>query len=349
MKKCTILIVTEANEKVASGHLFESMVCYEQLQKQNYDVSLMVNSDMPSQFKMKLPKVYCEYKNNIQIENKYLIQYAKKNQISIIVFNLRKIENEFIMQLRRQLLICIICIDEFGHRALDADVIINPMINSNYWKYDSKALKYCGAQYLILSPKLVEFHEKDKQINDSIQTITVSMGGVDILGTTLKIAKWLPDLFPYIHFNLVIGGGFRYKNELSCIVEKKGNVSIYQNIDFLYQLFYQSDLAICAGGNTLHELAAIGTPTIVVPSMPHEIQNGLSFEENGFSICCKIGSEIEKRDLMQNLKYIEETELRKQMSVFGKRISDGKGYERVCKIIEKVKERWEHEKGSIYI
>ena len=42
--------------------------------------------------------------------------------------------------------ISIICIDEFGHRNLQADIIVNPMIDSYYWNYgESDARLFCGA------------------------------------------------------------------------------------------------------------------------------------------------------------------------------------------------------------
>ena len=42
MKNANVLIVTEANNKVASGHLFECLVCYEELKK-DCTAYLMVN------------------------------------------------------------------------------------------------------------------------------------------------------------------------------------------------------------------------------------------------------------------------------------------------------------------
>lgn len=50
MKDSNVLIVTEVNNKVASGHLFECLVCYEELQE-DCNVYLMVNADMPPLFK----------------------------------------------------------------------------------------------------------------------------------------------------------------------------------------------------------------------------------------------------------------------------------------------------------
>lgn len=332
MKDANVLIITEANSRVASGHLFECLVCYEELQK-DCNAYLMINADMPPLFKTRLPKQYIEYRSNIQDEAETLARYVSEYEIAIMVFNLREIKNSFLHKVRKLMNTAIICVDEFGNRALDADIIINPMISEVYWAYDSKAKLYCGAEYLVLDPKIIRYHNLDKPIRESIEEITVSMGGVDAPGTTLKLARWLPAILKDTRLNLVIGGGFPYKKELDQITEGNKQIVVYQNIDFLYDLFYQSDLAICAGGNTLHELAVIGTPALVIPSMPHEMQNGKAFQKKGFSICCDMAEQISRESLEQGLQKLCGKESRRNMKERGKHIADGRGRERVCGIV----------------
>ena len=233
MKDANVLIVTEVNHRVASGHLFECLVCYKELNRYT-NVYLMVNADMPAQFKKAMWGQCIEYQSNIQEEMGVLIHYVLEYKIDIVLFNLREIQNEFILKMRTMIDVGIICIDEFGHRMLDADIIINPMISEKYWVYDSKAELFCGADYLVLSPGIVEYHKLDKPINNKINSVTVSMGGVDALGTTLKLAQWLPQILEEAKINLVIGGGFTYQKELIKVIEDYKQIKIYENIDFLF-------------------------------------------------------------------------------------------------------------------
>lgn len=333
MKDSNVLIVTEVNNKVASGHLFECLVCYEELQK-DCNAYLMVNADMPPLFKRRLPKQYIKYQSNIQDEAETLAHYVSEYEITIILFNLREIKNTFIHKVQELVNVGIICIDEFGHRALDADIIINPMVSETYWTYNSKAEMYCGAEYLVLAPEIARYHKLDRPINERIEEITVSMGGVDAPGTTLKLAQWLPEILEGARINLVIGGGFLYKKKLRKITKDNKRITIHQNIDYLCDLFYQSDLAVCAGGNTLHELAAIGTPTLVIPSMLHELQNGRTFQRKGFSICCDIAEQIDQQKFQKKLLRLCDVNIRRNMKDCGKKIADGRGGERVCNIIK---------------
>lgn len=328
-----ILVVTEANECVASGHLFECLETCNYLISKNIECILLVNSDMQDGLKRRININYYEYSKNIQNELEFLISFLREHRIDTVMFNLRDIKNEFVQLLKQKIDVCIISVDEFGNKTLDADIIVNPMIDSSFWKYDTKGKVYCGEQYLVLPLKLQEYHNRDKDIRDQIKKITVSMGGVDVGNSTIKLAKWLKDDQSIDILNLVLGGGYRQEEELREVVRDAKNVKIYRNIDFLSELFFGSDLAFCSGGNTLHELAVIGTPTIVIPSVPHEVKNGKAYEEKGFSYCASIAKDFNYDEFLQVCKKIKPYSIREDMSIAGKSQVDGKGYERIYDIL----------------
>lgn len=328
-----ILLVTEANESVASGHLFECIETCNYLLSKNINTFLMINSDMQPELKNRINVEYFEYEKNIQQEADFLVEFIKKNNISKVLFNLRDIKNEFVQSVKKMTSVCIISVDEFGNKKLDADIVINPMIDDSFWKYETEGAIFCGEQYLVLPMKLQEYHNIEKYIGEKIKTITVSMGGVDVGNSTVKLAKWLTDIEGIDKINLVLGGGYRNETVLRNIVKEKSNVEIYRNIDFLCELFFESDLAFCSGGNTLHELSVIGTPTIVIPSVPHEIKNGKAYQEKGFSCCASIAEKFEYDEFLRLYNKLKDYSFRKEMSYIGKSLVDGKGFERIYDII----------------
>lgn len=330
-----VLLVTEANERVASGHLMECLVCRQYLEQMGVENDLLVNADMPVALRSRIHGSYYTYQNDIQKEIVFLNEFIKDRKYTKILFNLRKIENVFLLQIKKNDELLIICVDEFGNRRLDADIIVNPMIDESYWQYDTKAKLYCGAEYLVLPMELQEFHRKNKKINTKIEKITVSMGGADVGDTTCRLAKWLPLLDNSWEINLVLGGAYQKEKALKTMVGVNDKIKIFNNIPYLDKLFFESDLAFCAGGNTLHELAVMGIPTIVVPSMPHEVQNGKAFEKAGFSFCGSIAEQFSYQELMRLLDRIKEKTVRKNMRDAGKKLTDGKGYERIYSIISK--------------
>ena len=330
-----VLIVTEANVKVASGHLFECIALYNELNRNGIAAYLMINADMLPGLKTCVHDSYYEYTTNIQQETECLTRLIEEKRINIVVFNLREITNVFLQEINSKLenSVTTIIIDEFGRRKLEADIIINPMIDNYYWNYETGGKVYCGARYLMLPQNLAQYHEKEKLIREKIEIVTISMGGVDAKGTTIKLAKWLNELLDGVRINIVLGGGFMYMDELKETIQDMKNVFVYQNITYLYDLFMESDIAICAGGNTLHELAAIGLPALVIPSMLHEVRNGKAFEQQGFAICCEDAEYITKNLIQESISRLYDDRVRKKMRNCGKKISDGRGTERIYRIL----------------
>lgn len=329
-----ILLITEANKQVASGHLMECLVFRKYLGLMGVEADLLVNRDMPDALKDRIEGGYFTYESNIQQESAFLVDFINSRKYSKILFNLRKVENAFLLRIKDSIMEQIICIDEFGNRKLDADIIVNPMIDECYWKYDTEAKLYCGAEYLVLPMELQEFRKKTKKIDAGIKKVTVSMGGADVGDTTLRLAEWLPLLDDELEINLVLGGAYQKEKELRALIADNRRIKVFYNISYLNSLFFESDLAFCAGGNTLHELAVHGVPTIVVPSMPHEVHNGKAFEHAGFCFCGSIARQFSYQELTDLYERIKMKQVRENMRDAGRKLADGRGYERIYKILK---------------
>lgn len=330
----TILLVTEANERVASGHLMESLVCRHYLKQMGTEIDLLVNGDMQIALRNRIQDEYFTYQSDIQKESDFLVEFINSKKYSRVLFNLRKVENDFLNKIRGAAMKQIVCIDEFGKRRLDADIIINPMIDESYWKYDTAAKLYCGADYLVLPMELQEFRGKFKKISEKVKRVTVSMGGADVGDTTVQLAEWLPLLDNELEINIVLGGAYKKEKEIKKMTADNDKIRIFYNISCLSRLFFESDLVFCAGGNTLHELAVLGIPAIVIPSMPHEVRNGEAFESAGFSFCGSISGQFSYQELATLYKQINTKQVRERMRNAGKKMVDGRGYERIYRILK---------------
>lgn len=330
-----VFIVTEANQQVATGHLMECIVCARVLIDKGMEVSFWINNDADSVLKKRIPCLFKEYIMSIQQNYGEFFEEINKVESGVVIFNLREIKEVFLEKLNRYKNdgIKVICIDEFGHRNLKADVIINPMKDEYYWEYKgSDARLYSGAKYLVLPQILNEYHKKEKHIEKCIKNIVITMGGVDPKDYTTCLLQIMPEIFPEAKIQVILGGGNLNKERIVSMVENIDNAFVRINVNDLLGRMYNADLVICAGGNTLHEVACIGTPAIVIPSMPHEIQTAKSFERDGFSYVIDI-----EKDMIEELRIATEImkryAYRKSMSERGKSICDGLGYERIANIV----------------
>lgn len=332
-----IIILTEADEIVATGHLMESIELAEALADRGWHAELLVNEDCPRELCERIMCSYSLYRQDADNSYDRIREYVSEKKPDVLVTDLRKADDDLLQKIREIYHGKIICIDELGHRKLSCDVIINPMVGASYWEYQTIAQTFFGAQYLILPRKITFYHKAEKSISDKITRIAVSMGGADSKGTTLKLLRWLPRILPDAAEDIILGGGFVYQREaeeLAETLQKKFKVKIYRNVDSIYDFFQRADLAFCAGGNTLHELACIGTPTVVIPTMPHELDNGQVFERAGFGRCLKLSEDTGEDELAKAVREMQETSVRAAMSVSGRRICDGNGCERVVRLIE---------------
>lgn len=330
----SVLLVTEANERVASGHLLETAELARLLRAAGVHVDVAVNDDACGAFKLRLGSPYLEYHQNVEADTVFFNNLLRDEKYSVIVTNLREVNDEWISRLRDICDAAIICIDEWGHRFLSCDVIINPMIDPYFWEYGASPAKlYAGQDYLILPEKITVYHERQKSIPEKIGRACVSMGGVDKFGSTVKIARWLLEKHPDVQLDVILGGGFRYQEELESVIQGRDNVRSMQNISDIYDYFEAADLAFCAGGNTLHELSCIGTPAVIVPTMPHERSNGNRFESMGFGITLGMAEVLSDGELTEAWETLSGRKSRLDMMLAGKRICDGNGGKLVAEII----------------
>lgn len=326
-----ILIITEANEKVASGHLMESIALYKKLVANNIEALILRNHDMPCLWGKKLESIdNATYSFSLYQGMEEILKHLKDNAYDVIVTDLREIQNEQLLRIKKVFQGKIICLDEWGNRFLNCHAIVNNMADRSFWDYkDSTARIYAGAQYLILNSALRNYHEKKKVISQEIRNVVITMGGVDSNNNTQKIYDIIKEIDSIKTINIVLGGGYRNEEKIRQSVETDLRCVVHKDIDYLFELIYDADVAFCAGGNTMYEIACIGTPAIVVPTMPHEEINGRAFQRAGF------GHVFVRDDMKEILPFMLsfDQKMRAQMSGCGKKLIDGNGVERVLQII----------------
>lgn len=326
-----ILIITEANEKVASGHLMESIALYKKLVANNIEALILRNHDMPCLWEKKLESIdNATYSFSLCQGMEEILKHLQHNAYDVIVTDLREIQNEQLLRIKQVFQGKIICLDEWGNRFLDCHVIVNNMADRSFWNYkDSSARIYAGMQYLILNSALKNYHEKKKVISQEIRNVVITMGGVDSNNSTKKIYDTIKEIDSIKTIHIVLGGGYRNEEKIRQSVETDLRCVVHKDIDYLFELIYDADVAFCAGGNTMYEIACIGTPAIVVPTMPHEEINGRAFQRTGF------GHVFVRDDMKEILSFMLnfDQKMRAQMSSCGKKLIDGNGVERVLQII----------------
>jgi UDP-N-acetylglucosamine:LPS N-acetylglucosamine transferase len=99
-------------------------------------------------------------------------------------------------------------------------------------------------------------------------------------------------------------------------------------------------MVITAGGNTLMEAAASGTPALVTWEDPHERDQGEVFERLGAAIVLGKGELLDPSLLRQQTeKLLDSPETLSAMMIAGRRAVDGRGAVRIADVIlEKIRQ-----------
>lgn len=186
-----------------------------------------------------------------------------------------------------------------------------------------------GCRY---APLRREFwHTVPKKIKKNIANILVLSGGTDQYQVSETILEQLAK-GQYQRIDLVCG---RYSNNLERLLSlygKEPSIFIHTHLDNLMEYMRNADVVISAGGTTLYELCALGTPTISYSIADNQWNNVKKFHADG--IIAYAGDarfDDIMSPIMDYLKQYEETRIRREKSKKMQELVDGKGALRIVK------------------
>jgi len=166
----------------------------------------------------------------------------------------------------------------------------------------------------------------EKEIRENLENVMVTFGGDDMRDMTSKVLKLLVENYPELSKNIVIGNGFQNIREIERISDKKTNLLYSPDAEGMKKTMLESDIAICAGGQTLYELARVGVPAIAVAIADNQMNNVRGWKEAGF---IEHAGWWEDKDLIDNIQRsiinLKDSEIRGNRYQTGKNIIDGKG------------------------
>lgn len=214
----------------------------------------------------------------------------------------------------------------------------NIICYANYWekfkhseRYQKSGL-FLGTKYVPLRREFCECGEKI--INSQTKILLILSGGTDkyhILGQILEQV----DLKLYSQVNVICG---RFDSQYKSMKSQKeiySNINFYHNVSDIERFMKEADLAISAGGLTLYELCAVGTPTISYSLADNQLENVRKFHEDGI---IDYAGDVRRDDVAGNIgrylhMYYSNPKLCLKKSKKMQKLVDGKGAWRIAKIL----------------
>ncbi|MEW5772130.1 MAG: hypothetical protein AB1916_01280 [Thermodesulfobacteriota bacterium] len=174
-------------------------------------------------------------------------------------------------------------LDDTGRDLFPCDAVLNSSLLANPAMYPRARHTLLGPEHFILGPGFAGLRHRGSG-DGGPALVLFSFGGSDPAGLTLRTLHALDGLapFPACRLQVVLGPGFGPTDEVeAALAALPAPGEILRAPRDVAPLFAGCDLAVCAGGRTLYELHALGTPTLALASAPHEEQQVEAFAQRG--------------------------------------------------------------------
>lgn len=283
------------NQTIATGHVMRCLAIADELASKKIK-SIFVLADSNAQSLIQDKGYECVVLNTIWNDMDFEI-----NAITELIQN-RNITKLLIdtYQVTEKYLSAIYCLTHVIYLD-DINLFLYPVHTlvcyANYWKkfdyenrfkqaldegiVDKVPQMYLGCEYV---PLRREFRNAyTKVINNKIEELLVMSGGADPHHAIKKILTNIC-VGNYSNINVICG---RYNCDYDNLIDEYKdcpNVHIYKSVNNLIDFMKSADVAISAGGTTLYELCAIGTPTITYSIADNQLDNVRQFELDGVMV-----------------------------------------------------------------
>jgi len=328
-----IIIRTDANKTIATGHLMRTLTIARECIHLNTPVCF-VFSDTESE---QIFKTICSDWTNFTIET-LNIQYDKPEAELDVFFSIITntkpicilidsyfITPKYLSEINKK--VRTTYLDDLNLFDHPVDMVINYCINAEniYNQSAHKEKKYLlGTQY---APVREQFRNVPYQIKEKITDILITTGGADDNNITSQIINTIQTtLNNPITYHIVIGMLNKHREHLYKLANENQQIKIYENHLEMAELMQKCDLAITAAGSTLYELCAIGVPTICFTTADNQIPNATGLAANKALIYAK------DKDFATHIKKLAtDYQQRMQLSKTMRTLVDGHGASRIAR------------------
>jgi UDP-2,4-diacetamido-2,4,6-trideoxy-beta-L-altropyranose hydrolase len=321
IKKPEIYIKVNGNSKIGMGHVYRTLNLAVSLKQQGVKtIFLTKNRIVQNMIKKKFD---CRLlSKNIEQEKKLL----SKLKCHAIILD-EKSENLSILKTLKQSFSKIYAIDYVGKNKHLIDVGINML----YPKSGVTKNSFSGLNLSVLNKNFVH----KRRIGKDISSVLVLQGGADTHCLIPQVIQSLNLVNYNFNITVVVGPSFSCWTELKLAQKNSGKpLKIIHNVKNMSSVMLKHDLAITAGGMTLLELSRCGIPSIITCGEKLEEETAQLMQKLGFGINLGFSKRINSKKLMTTTSYlISDYSLRKKMNKIGPKLVDGRGANRVAKLV----------------
>jgi spore coat polysaccharide biosynthesis predicted glycosyltransferase SpsG/CMP-N-acetylneuraminic acid synthetase len=213
-----------------------------------------------------------------------------------------------------------------------SDFTLNPQRDSQSSESYNNLM---GPEYIILRE---EFLDQPVSVPKRVTNVLITFGGSDPLNLSAQCVRALADHdLPY-DYRVVLGPDYDRERLFDiCSEVELAGVDLHEDVANMGEFMQWADIALSSGGRTVFELAATGTPAIVIAQNDGEMERMELLSREGAIELLGHGERIDIGQVPDRLELLARNyERRKEMTEKSQKIVDGKGVERILDLVHQM-------------
>ncbi len=281
----------DGSREVGLGHVYRALTLAYELTE--HDIVFICDVDQP----LGIERLHAANMKVVEITSESdLLSWLDDNPIDVFVNDTLDTTAEYVRAVKQRVG-RFVSFEDMGPGAAEADAVVNAI----YEGASPNTNAYSGSRYVCLRDEFLAATPSD--MTERVNRILVTFGGTDPLRLTERLyriaRKWAaePDAPA---FDFVLGPGCNAEGVESA---PELNIEVARDVKRMSDHMKHAQLAVCSQGRTTFELAAMGTPALVLAQNERETLHSFAQMGNGF-INLGLGSEVSDADVESALRWL---------------------------------------------
>jgi UDP-2,4-diacetamido-2,4,6-trideoxy-beta-L-altropyranose hydrolase len=329
-----LYIRADANETIATGHVMRCLAIADAAKVLGEDTTFVVADEQATalvqQRGYQVIVLHTRW-DDMEAELEILQNVIKEQKITSMLVDSYAVTKQYLEILSSW--VHVAYLDDVNAFLYPVDMLI---CYANYWQDFDYPKRYPNAKLLLgtgYAPlRQVFCNCESKFVKPQVENLLLVAGGADRFHVSERLLEAI-EKEKYHRIDVICGAYYTDYDKLCDTYKQWTNIHFHRAVKNMEYYMMQADMAISAGGSTLYELCACGTPTLSYSCADNQLCNVKKFYQDG--VIDYLG-DVRAADITGVARtllsqYHEDASLRQYRSVQMQKQVDGCGAERIAK------------------
>lgn len=326
----------DANEKIATGHLMRCIAIATECMKRGEScLFLMAEEKEESRLvSRKIPYEILHSKwDDLDSEVGLIEEIVKQKNLDWLVVDSYQATASYLKRLNE--VVPVLYIDDMAEETYQVSSLLHygicPDLEEYFQRYKNTDIQLlAGIEYTPLREEFIPKEEAGKRE----KSILITTGGTDpynVTGELLSLCVKQKELQDF-QFQVIVGSMNEHEEKLRKLMSEYPQIQLHKNVNNMSDYMRRCQMAVSAGGTTLLELCACGTPTVCFSFADNQLEGTRSMGEKQVMIYAGDArrDKVSEKIMNQLLKLAQDTSLKEEYAARMQTLVDGRGVQRIA-------------------